>query len=254
MALSAASLSDERLAKIERVHLLISHAHWDHWEGLKDAEWLWRKGNGIALSIMGPKEALDAINKAFSPPSFVPLDILAIGTVASLSLVELSAGESTQLPGATVDALALHHYSGIAPHKRFLDTLGYRLSIEGGPTIAYICDHEPTAETSEMEKTAVASADLAIIDASYSDVSEHAFGHGSIESVAQLARSFPDVPVMAAHHGPLRSDEQIEEAAQRHGEGLERFSLAVEGASLDWDADAGRFVPTGTSPLAVASG
>lgn len=254
LALSAALQTDDRLSRVQRVHLLISHAHWDHWEGLKDADWMWRKGNGLELTIMAPAEALAAIKQAFGPPSFVALDILAIGTLASLRTVELHSGSSLPLPGATVETMPLHHYSGIAPNQRFLETLGYRLSVDGGPTIAYVCDHEPTDKTSAMERAAVDAADLAIVDASYSDTTEHAFGHGSIESVAQLAREFPDTDVLAAHHGPLRSDAEIEEAAHRHGADLERFSLAREGDCLDWDGDARRFVRPDAGARALASG
>jgi len=252
LPLSAALTTDDRLGHIKRVHLLVSHSHWDHWEGLKDADWMWRKGNGIELTIFGPAEALKAIHQVCGPPSFVPLDILALGTLASLGIEEVSAGTTFQLPGASVEALGLHHYSGISPNRCYLDTLGYRLTVDAGPTVAYVCDHEPTAETSAMEQQAVSNADLAIVDASYGDVSEHAFGHGSIESVAQLARSFPNVQVLAAHHGALRTDEDIEAAAARHASDLDGFSLAVEGDRHDWDADAKRFVLAGSRLQALA--
>jgi len=242
LPLSVALRSDERLGRVERVHVLVSHAHVDHWEGVKDAEWMWRKNGGLDLTIMGPREALEAIRRVFAPPSFVPLEILAIGTLASLALVEIEAGASVQLPGATLEPMALHHYSGIAPNQRYLDTLGYRLVVDGGPTVAYLCDHEPTGKTSEMERRMVATANLAIVDASYSDIADHAFGHGSVESVAALARAFPEARILAAHHGPLRADAEIEEAGERHASGLPRFAIAREGATERWDPSSGRFV------------
>src|SRR5580704_1705083 len=42
---------DPALRGVARVHVLVTHAHMDHWEGLKDAAWLWRPQNGLALSI-----------------------------------------------------------------------------------------------------------------------------------------------------------------------------------------------------------
>lgn len=243
LRLSAALRTDERLTHIERVHLIVSHAHWDHWEGLKDAEWMWRKDNGVELSILGPKEALDTIRLVCEPPSFIRLETLAIGTLASLAFVELKAGASFPLPGATLEALALHHYSGIAPNRRYLETLGYRLVVDGGPTIAYLCDHEPTDDSFEMERQTVSSADLSIIDASYSDIAEHSFGHGSVESAARLARALPDARVLIAHHGPLRTDEEIEDAVARHASDLAQLAIAVEGATEQWDTSTGRFTP-----------
>lgn len=244
LALSAALRTDPVLAGVERIHLLISHAHWDHWEGLKDAEWMWRKNNGLGLTIYGPGEALDAIRRACEPPSFIRLEILALGTLASLELVELEVGATRALPGATLETLALHHYSGIAPNRRYLDTLGYRLAVDGGPTVAYLCDHEPGPDTRAMEQRLVSSADLAVLDASFGDAAEHAFGHGSIESAAALARACPGARVLAAHHGPLRTDDDIEAAAARHAADLESFALAVEGATEAWDATAKRFART----------
>jgi len=213
LELSAAIAVDSRFAAVRRIHVLVTHAHMDHWEGLKDADWMWRKKNGLEVVVYAPKEALDVIRRTHEPPSFVPLEILALGTVDKFAIVELGAGRTVELPGATIETLALHHYSGIPPNHRMLETLGYRLAVSGGPTVAYLCDHEPTSATLENELAAVAPAQLAIVDASYSDFTEHAFGHGSIEFAAQLARQSPAVRVIAGHHGPLRTDEVIEAAA-----------------------------------------
>jgi phosphoribosyl 1,2-cyclic phosphodiesterase len=239
--LAASLATDERLRRIERLHLLITHAHMDHWEGLKDAEWMWRRDNELALTVLAPKEALDTIVAAHQPPAFVALDVLARGTLASLSFVGLTADGKVDLPGASVESFSLRHYSGIPPHQRHLDTLGYRVAVAGGPTIAYLSDHEPTAETRAMEDAVAAASQLVIVDANYGDVAQHAFGHGSIESAAELARRHPATRVLAGHHGPMQSDRQIEDALARHGAGLANFAIAREGCDAVWDGAAGRF-------------
>lgn len=231
VALSDALTSDERLRAVRRVQVLITHAHMDHWEGLKDAAWMWRRGNGLALTLLGPREALDTIQRGHEEPAYVPLEVLALGTLASLSCVELGPGATVELAGATLHTAALHHYSGMAPHERHLQTLGYRLSVKQGPTVAYLCDHQPTDDTRAAEDELVSGAQLAIVDANYADVAQHAFGHGSIEYAAALARRHPTVRVLAAHHGPTRTDDDIEEAHRRHGAGLANLALAVEGNS-----------------------
>ena len=241
-SLGAALASDERLRSIERLWVLVTHAHMDHWEGLKDAEWMWRRNNGLELTVLGPKEALDTIRSGHQPPAFVALEVLALGTVRRLSFVELAAGDSVALPGGKLEAVALHHYSGLAPDRRYLDTLGYRLAIDGGPTVAYLSDHEPTAATRAMEDAVASSSQLVIVDANHGDVAEHTFGHGSIEYAADLARRHPDTRVMAGHHGPLRSDQQIEDAFRRHAAGCTNVSLAIEGGAEVWDAPARRFI------------
>jgi phosphoribosyl 1,2-cyclic phosphodiesterase len=238
--LAEAVFDDASLRGVSRVHVLVTHAHMDHWEGLKDAAWLWRKRNGLDLTLIAPAEALDAIRRAHEPPSFVPLEVLAEATLARLTIVEIAAGAHIALPGATLHAVALHHYSGAAPHQHFIDTLGYHLVVDDGPAVAYLSDHEPTATTNAMERGLFTSSQLAVVDANYAAIAEHAFGHGSIEHAAALAREHPSTVVLASHHGPLLTDAAIEEAHRRYG--CANLAIAAEGNVLRWDAATSRFV------------
>jgi ribonuclease BN (tRNA processing enzyme) len=239
--LAEAVFSDARFAAIQRVHVLITHAHLDHWEGLKDAEWMWRKGNGLAVTVFGPKEALDAIQAGYQPPAYVPLEILALGTLGSLAFVELAADTTTAVAGATLKTVALHHYSGMTPHRRYLAALGYRLEVPGGAIVVYLNDHEPVATTRVAEDSVLAGAHLAIVDANYCNLADHAFGHGSIESAAEVARRYTATVVLASHHGPMSTDTQIEDGHRRHGAGLGNLAIAVEGDRWIWDGTAGQF-------------
>jgi phosphoribosyl 1,2-cyclic phosphodiesterase len=242
LVLADALFEDNQLRGIERVHLLVTHAHMDHWEGIKDAAWMWRPNNKLELSVIGPAEALDAIRRAHEPPSFVALDVLASTTLARFSIIELTAGANLDLPGAKLRAVALHHFSGVAPHQRHLDTLGYQLAVDGGPTIAYLSDHQPTIDTGAMEREILSGSTLAVIDANYGGVHEHAFGHGSVEYAAALARRHAKTTIVAGHHGPLRSDDAIEDAHHRYGDDRGNLTIAAEGATLRWDAANARFV------------
>lgn len=243
-ALAKSLDDDQALHAVKRIHLLVTHAHMDHWEGIKDAEWMWRRGNGLELTLIGPAEALATIKHGHEPPAFVPLEVLAMGTLGKLVLHELRAGVKLALPGATLEAVALHHYSGIAPNRRYLETLGYRLSLAGGPTVAYLSDHEPTDATAAMEDAVLAGAQLAVIDANYADIAQHAFGHGSVEHASHLARRHRGTRLLTAHHGPTSSDDAIEEAVRRHAGDLDNVLVATEGTRLVWDAAGRRFTPS----------
>jgi phosphoribosyl 1,2-cyclic phosphodiesterase len=241
IALADALLDERTITGVERVHVLVTHAHMDHWEGLKDAAWLWRPNNGLALTLLGPSEALAAIRRAHEPPSFVALDVLALGTLASFAYVELAAGAVHAMPGAVLTTVALHHYSGLATGRRHLETLGYHLAIEGGPRVAYMCDHEPADTTRATEDRLLSTSDLALVDANYGELAEHAFGHGSLAYAAELARRHPHTIVMATHHGPSRTDDAIEEGLRVHAAGLPNLRGARDGTILRWDAAPARF-------------
>lgn len=221
---------DAALRDVRRVHVLVTHAHMDHWEGLKDAAWMWRPRNGIAVAVYAPAEALAMIRRAHEPPSFVALDVLAKGTLESFEMYELEVGEVRELPGATVAARPLHHYSGVAPTRHYLHTLAYQLAIAGGPRVAYACDHEPTAETHTVEHELFSTSDLVLVDANYGELGEHAFGHGSLAYAAGAAARYPRTTIVATHHGPGRTDDAIEDGLSRHGVGRANFAIARDGA------------------------
>lgn len=240
--LAAATLTEPRFAGLRSVVLLVSHAHVDHWEGIKDADWLWQRGNGARLLVCGPAEALGAIRAAYEPPAYVPLEVLASGTAASFDYQPLFAGETRTVGAATITALPLHHYSGAGSTRRPIQTLGYRVSA-GGAVLSYLSDHEPLPETEAVEAALTDGAHLVVCDAHYLDRADQQYGHGSLESTAALARRLPAALVLAAHHGSSHSDERLEAALRRHGEDAPNLRLGVEGQGYRFDAGVGRFLP-----------
>ena len=232
--LSHAVANDRRFDDVERIHLFLSHAHMDHWEGLKDAGWFWHAENGLSLQVFGPREAVDAVERGYGHPAYVPLEILAAHTLRRLRLSVLSAGKTRRVAGLQFRSFALNHYSGAGAHRNPLATLGYRVRSPQGFVFAYMCDHEPTAATLEKEDRMLSGAHLAIIDAHFSDRAQHAFGHGSQEHAAELAKRHPQTRVLAGHHGPTHTDAAIREAHRRHGKGIRNFALATEGLRLLW--------------------
>lgn len=238
--LSHAITTRSSFQDVQRVHLLLSHSHMDHWEGLKDAGWFWHNANGLRLTIYGSNETIHAIQKGYDHPSYVPLELLAERTLRELSFHTLRAGENRQVRGWKVRTYPLNHYSGMGAHKNHLATLGYRLRSPDGFTFAYLCDHEPTSDTVGVERQMLTGTHLAIVDAHFRDSEQHAFGHGSQEHAAALARQHAPTKVLAGHHGPTTSDAEIRQAHKRHGKGLNNFALATEGMKLRWDPKTSR--------------
>lgn len=242
-ALGFALGREPRLSQVRHVHILVSHAHLDHWEGLKDVDWFWERGNGLHVTLYANAEAMSAIRSGFTHPAYVPLERLAEGTLARFTLRQIQPGERWTAGLWRLRAFELNHYSGRADTRAPLDTVGFHLSRPGGPRVSYLSDHEPTAATAPGERRAARGAGLIVYDCHYASRSQHAFGHGSQEHAAEVARRTPGALVLAGHLGPSLSDASIRAAYRLHGAGLPNFQLAVEGASWAWDAARGRFVP-----------
>lgn len=251
LILGHAMNGNPRFARVKRVHVLVTHAHLDHWEGLKDVDWFWRRGNGLLLTLYGTRQALRAIERGFAHPSYVPLAILARGTVASLRLRTLKTRQRLKLGALSLETFPLHHYSGgNGARKRHLDTAGYQLSFDGGPRVAYLSDHEPTPRTRAVETAMLQGAHLAVFDAHFKDVKDHMYGHGSQEHAARVARQNPGLLVLAGHIGPMFSDEEVFATYGRHAQGLENFRLALEGNRFRWNGARGAFERVaGADPL-----
>jgi phosphoribosyl 1,2-cyclic phosphodiesterase len=245
-ALGHAVRTQSRFKAVERVHVLVSHAHMDHWEGLKDADWFWYRGNGLRVTIWAVAQALDAIRAGHAHPSYVPLELLAEGTLSGLTYSELKANSLQELPGVALKTSALNHYSGQGFSRRPLETLGFRLEVRGdGPVVCYLSDHEPTEQTLATELAMLTGAHLAVYDAHFPDIKRQAHGHGSQEHSANMARRHPQTVVLAGHHGPMFSDREIRETHRGFARGLPNFQLAVEGATYTWDRRQAAFRSSG---------
>ena len=232
VALSSAVVSEPRFRAVRRVRVLVSHSHLDHWEGLKDAEWFWRKGRPLEVTIAGSAQALHAIRAAYGHPSYVTLDLLAAGTRCRVAYEELEADLDRRLGAWRVRTRPLYHYSGDEHARDFLDTLGFRVSAPDGATVGYLCDHEPHTGSRDVERALLEGAHLAVYDTHWLHARHHAHGHGSIEHAAAMAREFRETLVLAGHHGPTRADAEIGAAHRRYARGVSNFRLAVEGEAF----------------------
>jgi phosphoribosyl 1,2-cyclic phosphodiesterase len=239
-ALGRALTLSPRFRAVRRIHLLLSHAHMDHWEGIKDADWFWG-GNELELRILGTAETLGAVRTGYSHPLYVALELLAKRTVRGLSWLMLRAGERRRVAGFALRTGPLFHYSGEGRTMRMLDAIGFRLTAPDGATIAYLCDHEPRPSTAAAERALLAGAHLAVYDAHFPNVRNQRHGHGSQEHAADMAREHPGTLMLAGHHGPVFTDRQIRAAFSRHRRGTPNFDLAVEGRRYLFDPKKGRF-------------
>jgi phosphoribosyl 1,2-cyclic phosphodiesterase len=218
-----------------RLHLLLTHLHFDHLEGLRFFAPLWDER--VALDIWGPPSPVlsleERIRRSFSPPLF-PIDLRELPAHVTFRDVPR---ERWTLEGASVAAdLVLH------PGP----TVGYRIEAAGA-SFAYLPDHEP-ALTGIADRSmdwisgasVAAGADLLFHDAQYSEEEYEThvgWGHSSIEDAVEFTRAVGARRLVLFHHEPRHTDDSLrtlEDHAQSLADGGEQAPrLAREGMVLE---------------------
>ena len=229
-------LGDELAERgITQLHLLLTHLHLDHLEGLRFFGPLWNPS--VSIDIWGPPSPTsslrDRIARSFSPPLF-PRDLKEVP--ASVTFHDVPRTPWVLGPFSLTAALVVH------PGP----TVGYRIEA-GGATFAYLPDHEP-ALAGGAEKSldwisggALAEgADLLLHDAQYFEDEYEArigWGHSSVADAVAYADAVDARRVLLFHHEPLHADESLDrledrarELARRNGRGptLAREGMVVE--------------------------
>ena len=114
-----------------RIHLLLTHLHLDHLEGLRFFAPLFDER--ATIDVWGPSSPVQSlrerIRRSFSPPLF-PIDLHEIP--ARLAFHDVPK-EPWTLEGATLTSALVMHPG---------PTVGFRIEADGA-TVAYIPDHEP---------------------------------------------------------------------------------------------------------------
>lgn len=201
-----------RGAAVGRLDLFLSHVHWDHIQGLPFFAPMYVEGQEIHIHGPAPvgislRSVLDRQLEAAVYP--VPM----AARPARLSVREITAGASIEIPGFSVETCQLSHPGG---------ALGFRVTpTAGGPAVAYLTDNELGAGgASRVPPTwrdalvhFVAGARLLIHDGMYTPTlreERSGWGHSGALDAVTLAKEGGVEQLVLFHHDPDHTDAQID--------------------------------------------
>jgi ribonuclease BN (tRNA processing enzyme) len=219
------------------LHVLLTHLHLDHLQGLGFFRPLFDAGTTVHL--WGPASPVQSLAERIalylSPPLF-PVRLADIPA----HVVFHDEPQDVTIGSATLHASKVAHQG---------PTVGYRIE-EGGRVLAYLPDHEPSlgVRLDDQPPTWISGhdvahdADVLFHDAQYGDdeyPTHVGWGHSSVDHVVGFARKAGVDTLVLFHHDPYHTDEELDallaDARRRfHGDG-DRVRLAHEGMTVVLD-------------------
>lgn len=191
-------------------HLLLTHTHYDHVEGLPFFEPLYTPDNRFTIYAghLKPPETIQAVlSHMMREPLFpVPLDIFD----AQIHYYDFEAGDEFVIEEhIDVKTQKLNHPNGAC---------GYRINY-AGKSICYITDTEhQEGHLDQNILTLIKDADLLIYDATYmkEDYQNYqGWGHSTSEAGYELALAAGVKHYVLFHHNPDYDDEILNQLAHR---------------------------------------
>lgn len=225
-----------------RGHVLVSHTHWDHIQGLPFFAPFFVPGN--EWDLYGPRSLGSTLKQTLAGQmeyTYFPITHDRFG--ATLRYHDLVEG-TFQVGGVRVTTWYLNHPAL---------TLGYRLEADG-VSVVYATDHEPhhrrladggvppKGSQDERHGQFLADADLVIHDTQYTAAEypdRMGWGHSTMEYVVDLAAHAAVRKLAMFHHDPLRDDDSLEalvgQAQVRAGNRKSSVGIlaAAEGARIE---------------------
>jgi phosphoribosyl 1,2-cyclic phosphodiesterase/CheY-like chemotaxis protein len=213
-----------------RGHILISHTHWDHIQGIPFFAPLFVPGN--EWDIYAPRGLAQSLRETLAGQmqyTYFPITLEQLD--ASIRYHDLVEG-SVEIGEIRLRTQYLNHPAL---------TLGYRLEVDGA-ALVYACDHEPWARALAAGEGVIgghdrrhaeflSGADLVIHDAQYTAaeyLAKAGWGHSTIEYAVAVSRLAGARRLALTHHDPLRDDDALDRLVEDVRTGLRGTGATLE--------------------------
>ena len=227
-------LSEERYyEQFKNVHILLTHLHMDHIQGLGFFGPFYRPDMRIDMwGPAGSSSLAKRLNKYLSPPLF-PVRIRDFACELHIHEAPM---KSFDIGPFSVKAAYICHPG---------PTFGYRVT-NGSKTVTYIPDHEPALADKDFPGDPkwtsgyllAKDADLLIHDGQFTNEEYGAcqgWGHSSVQHALDFAQMTQSRELVLFHHDPSHNDKRLEEIFEDNNCADQPIpvSLAREGVEFD---------------------
>jgi phosphoribosyl 1,2-cyclic phosphodiesterase len=222
------------------LHVLLTHLHMDHLQGLGFFRPLFAPG--LDIHIWGPTSPVQHLAERIAMYLSPPLFPVRLEDVPSHLTFHDAPEEAVTIGSATIRAAKVTHQG---------PTVGYRIE-EQGRALVYLPDHEPSLGSDLVSLPAAwmsghdiaRGADVLLHDGQYRDHEYGAhvgWGHSSIGDAMEFANKADVDTLVLFHHDPYHTDQELEallaEARDKWPGMEERVCLAFEGMTIELDAE-----------------
>jgi phosphoribosyl 1,2-cyclic phosphodiesterase len=224
--------------RARRVHILLSHLHLDHIQGLMFFAPFFEPD--VEVTVWGPPATGRTLRERLAGYISNPLSAIEIRELPA----QVKFADAPASPWRIGD---IEVRASLVSHRG--PTLGYRLT-EDGASVCYLPDHEPglgqdlqRAPEAWISGHGVArDASLLIHDCQYDDDEYRAhrgWGHSSLSDALAFARRADAKRVLLFHHDPSHDDAQLERLGDRAADGWAKIGgggsieVAREGLEIE---------------------
>jgi phosphoribosyl 1,2-cyclic phosphodiesterase len=227
------------LTDAPELHILLTHLHLDHLQGLGFFKPLFQPG--LDVHIWGPSSPVQSLAERIAIYLSPPLFPVRLADLPASVTFHDAPEQPVSIGSAVVRAARVTHQG---------PTVGYRVEVDGG-SFAYVPDHEPAIGGRLVDQPddwisgydLVRDVDVLFHDAQYLDdeYPRHiGWGHSAIGDALELAQRARVGRLVLFHHDPYRTDDDLETmlAGARRTLSMPQdwVCLAHEGMTVDFGA------------------